>query len=202
MWFWWISTLSISWWTTESWQTTSDEIPPCHTGRLRLDGGIVALSSLGLTRKKRNFSSSLFPQLLGYTMCTPLGLAPSCWLHWWLCFLGSTSYCWIAIACRLPCLKLKTCGRRLSWHDILHIRKVAFQKTHPLRAFERFRTDPRVVYTQHRVCSTRMGQGALVVTEPHAELNAGLIVIFRSSHPPLFDWHAWSLRFRSSLGSG
>ena len=46
-----------------------------------------------------------------------------------------------------------------------------------------------------------MGQGALVVTEPHAELNAGLIVIFRSSHPPLFDWHAWSLRFRSSPGS-
>ena len=39
------------------------------------------------------------------------------------------------------------------------------------------------------------------MTEPHAELNAGLIVIFRSSHPPLFDWHAWSLRFRSSLGS-
>ena len=60
-------------------------------------------------------------------------------------------------------------------------------KTHPLRAFERFRTDPRVVYTQHRVCSTRMGQGALVVTEPHSKLNAGLIVIFRSSHPPLFD---------------
>ena len=26
-------------------------------------------------------------------------------------------------------------------------------------------------------------------------------MIFRSSHPPLFDWHAWSLRFRSSLGS-
>ena len=74
-------------------------------------------------------------------------------------------------------------------------------KTHPLRAVERFRTDPRVVYTQHRVCSTRMGQGALVVTEPHSELNAGLIVIFRSSHPPLFDWHAWSLRFRGSPGS-
>ena len=46
-----------------------------------------------------------------------------------------------------------------------------------------------------------MGQGALVVTEPHAELNAGLIVIFRSSHPSLFDWNAWSLRFRSSPGS-
>ena len=198
---WWTFTLSMSWWTTVSWQTTSDEIPPCHTGRQLLDGGIVASSSLGLTRKKRNYFSSLFPQLLGYTMCTPPGLALSCWLPWWLCFLGSTSYCLIAIVCRLLCLKLKTCGRRLSWRDIQHIQKVAFQRLHPLRAFARFRTDPRVVYTQHRVCSTRMGQGALVVTEPHAELNAGLIVIFRSSHPPLFDWHAWSLRFRSSLGS-
>ena len=74
-------------------------------------------------------------------------------------------------------------------------------QAHPLSAFTRFRTDPQVVYTQHRVCSTRMGQGALVVTEPHAELNAGLIVIFRSSHPSLFDWNAWSLRFRSSPGS-
>ena len=74
-------------------------------------------------------------------------------------------------------------------------------QAHPLRAFARFSKDPQVVYTQHRVCSTRMGQGALVVTEPHAELNAGLIVIFRSSHPPLFDWNAWSLRLRSSPGS-
>ena len=73
-------------------------------------------------------------------------------------------------------------------------------QAHPLRAFTRFRSDPQVVYTQHRVCSTRMGQGALVVTEPYAELNAGLIVIFRSSHPSLFDWNAWS-RFRSSPGS-
>ena len=48
-------------------------------------------------------------------------------------------------------------------------------------ALQRFRTDPQVEYTQHRVCSTRMEQGALVVTEPHSELNAGLI--FRSSHP-------------------
>ena len=32
-----------------------------------------------------------------------------------------------------------------------------------------------------------MGQGAFVVTEPHSELNAGLIVIFRSSHPSLFE---------------
>ena len=74
-------------------------------------------------------------------------------------------------------------------------------QAHPLLAFTRFCTDPQVEYTQHGVCSTRMGQGALVVTEPHSELNAGLIVIFRSSHPPLFDWKAWSLRLRSSPGS-
>ena len=73
-------------------------------------------------------------------------------------------------------------------------------KVHPLLALQRFRTDPQVEYTQHRVCSTRMGQGALVVTEPHSELNAGLIVIFRSSHPSLFDWKAWTLRFRGSPG--
>ena len=74
-------------------------------------------------------------------------------------------------------------------------------EAHPLRAFSRFSTDPQVVYTQSHVCSTRMGQGALLVTEPHAELNAALIVIFRSSHPPLFEWNTWSLRLRSSRGS-
>ena len=66
-------------------------------------------SRLKLTKKNRNYFSSLFPQLLGCTMCTPLGLALSCWLPWWLCFLGSTSF----------------------WHDIQHILEVAFQtRTH------------------------------------------------------------------------
>ena len=31
--------------------------------------------------------------------------------------------------------------------------------------------------------------------------NAGLIVVFRSSHPSLFDWKTWTLRFRGSPGS-
>ena len=76
-------------------------------------------------------------------------------------------------------------------------------QAHPLRALARYSNDPKVVYTQSRVSSTvphstRKGQAALIVSEPHAELNAGLIVIFRSSHPSLFDWNAWSLRLRSS----
>ena len=40
-----------------------------------------------------------------------------------------------------------------------------------------------------------------MVTEPHAELNTGLIVMFPSSHPPIFNWNAWSLRLRSSSGT-
>ena len=68
-------------------------------------------------------------------------------------------------------------------------------KEHPLH------TCQKVQYTQHRVCSTRMGQGVLVVTEPHSELNAGLIVVFRSSHPPLFDWDDWALRCRGFPGT-
>ena len=91
--------------------------------------------------------------------------------------MGSILYCLIAIVCLSLCLKLKTSLRHTyCW-------------------------DSQIKYTQHCVCSTRMGEGALVVTEPHFEFNAGLIVIFRSSHPPLFDWKAWSVRFRSSPGS-
>ena len=67
---------------------------------------------------------------------------------------------------------------------------------HPLHACPRFKSDPKVLYTQQRVNSTRMGQGVLLVTEPHSELNAGMVVVFRSSHPPLFDWDTWALRYR------
>ena len=79
--------------------------------------------------------------------------------------------------------------------------KVGIPAQHPLQACPRFRSDPQVEYTQHRASSTRMGQGVLVVTEPHSEINAGLIVVFRSSHPPLFDWDAWTLRCRGFSGT-
>lgn len=62
--------------------------------------------------------------------------------------------------------------------------KVGIPAQHPLQACPRFRSDPQVEYTQHRASSTRMGQGVLVVTEPHSEINAGVIAVFRSSHPP------------------
>ena len=67
---------------------------------------------------------------------------------------------------------------------------------HPLHRKREFVNHPDLVYTQHRVNADRQGQGVLLVTEPHSELNAGLVVIFSSSHPPLFNWADWTCRCR------
>ena len=50
--------------------------------------------------------------------------------------------------------------------------------------------------TQHRVNADRQGQGVLLVTEPHSELNAGLVVVFSSAHPSIFNWSEWTRRCR------
>ena len=63
---------------------------------------------------------------------------------------------------------------------------------HPLHRKQVYHSDLRVVYTQHRVDENRVGQGVLSVTEPHSELNAGFVVVFGSSHPPLFQWEEWT----------
>ncbi len=67
---------------------------------------------------------------------------------------------------------------------------------HPLHRKQAYLHDPKVVYTQQKVNESTMGQGVLLVTEPHSELNAGLVVIFGSSHPPLFSWADWTHRCR------
>ena len=72
----------------------------------------------------------------------------------------------------------------------------AMPTQHPLHRKRVYHSDPRVVYTQHRVDENRAGQGVLLVTEPYSELNAGLIVVFGSSHPPLFLWEEWTHRCR------
>ena len=55
---------------------------------------------------------------------------------------------------------------------------------HPLHRRRDFVNRPDVVYTQHRVNADGQGQGVLLVTEPHSELNAGLVVVFSSAHNP------------------
>ena len=67
---------------------------------------------------------------------------------------------------------------------------------HPLHRKRDYVNRPDVVYTQHRVDADRQGQGVLLVTEPHSELNAGLVVVFSSSHPPIFDWVEWTRHCR------
>ena len=67
---------------------------------------------------------------------------------------------------------------------------------HPLRRKRDYVNRPDVVYTQHRVDPDRQGQGVLLVTEPHSELNAGLVVVFSSTHPSIFNWGEWTRRCR------
>ena len=70
----------------------------------------------------------------------------------------------------------------------------ALPKQHPLHRRRAFVSNSEVVYTQLRVNESNMGQGVLLVAEPHSELNAGLVVIFGSSHPPLLNWAEWTHR--------
>ena len=67
---------------------------------------------------------------------------------------------------------------------------------HPLHRKRDYVNRPDVVYTQHRVDADRQGQGVLLVTEPHSELNAGLVVVFSSAHPSIFNWGEWTRRCR------
>ena len=81
------------------------------------------------------------------------------------------------------------------WPDFQRIQMVESLR-HPLRAFSHVSAQILRLST-HSIVSAALEWGTLHLWS----LNAGLIVIFRSSHPPLFDWNAWSLRFRSSPGS-
>ena len=188
----------MSWWITEIWQTISDKTPPCPTGRQQQDGGTVASSSLVLTRRKLLFPISASTGLhhVHPTWAGTFVLAALAAVFPGINFVLLDSDCLPVTLFEVEDLWTEAYLARFPAHC-----ESGIPQAHPLRALTRFCKDPKVVYTQSRVCSTRMGQGALVVTEPHAELNAGLIVIFRSSHPPLFDWNAWSLRLRSSPGS-
>ena len=46
--------------------------------------------------------------------------------------------------------------------------------------------------TREGTSHQKIGPGVLLVTEPHAELNAGFVGLFASKHPPLFDWDQWN----------
>ena len=70
-------------------------------------------------------------------------------------------------------------------------------KKHPLHRRKAFVSDSKVVYTQQRVNESTKGQGVLLLTEPHSELNAGLVVIF-GSWPHKSLWRLVRLVFCNS----
>ena len=63
---------------------------------------------------------------------------------------------------------------------------------HPLLQHQRFQRDCYVKDTREGTSHQKMGQGVVLVTEPHAELNAGFVGLFASKHPAIFDWAQWN----------
>ena len=63
---------------------------------------------------------------------------------------------------------------------------------HPLLQYQRFQHDCYVKDTREGTSHQKMGQGVVLVTEPHAELNAGFVGLFASKHPAIFNWAQWN----------
>ena len=62
---------------------------------------------------------------------------------------------------------------------------------HPLLQHQRFQHDCYVRDTREGTSHQKMGQGVVLVTEPHAELNAGFVGLFASGHSAIFNWAQW-----------
>ena len=58
---------------------------------------------------------------------------------------------------------------------------------HPLLQHQRFQHDCCVRDTREGTSHQKMGQGPFLVTEPHAELNAGFVGLFASGHSAIFN---------------
>ena len=174
----------MSWWTPATSKHMRQRRMDCLTGLQPWRGGTVVFNWLDPSKRKLSFFSSRRLKRQAYTGCIPPGLGLLSLLLWWLFSLVSTSSCWTVIACQLPSSRQPTFG---SWKRST--------PGHPLHRKRDYVNRPDVVYTQHRV-HDRQGQGVLLVTEPHSELNAGLVVVFSSSHPSIFDWAEWTRRCR------
>ena len=68
---------------------------------------------------------------------------------------------------------------------------------HPLQKLERFQRDQTVIFTQGEASIENVGQGVLLVTEPHSEVNAGFVVMFASDHRNLINWKRWNEQLAS-----
>ena len=72
---------------------------------------------------------------------------------------------------------------------------------HPLLVHQRFQHDCYVRDTREGTSHQKMGQGVILVTEPHAELNAGFVGLFASSHSAIFNWTQWNTETNNLIES-
>ena len=72
---------------------------------------------------------------------------------------------------------------------------------HPLLHHQRFQHDCYVRDTREGTSHQKIGQGVILVTEPHAELNAGFVGLFASSHPAIFNWTQWNTETNNLIES-
>ena len=72
---------------------------------------------------------------------------------------------------------------------------------HPLLHHQRFQHDCYVRDTREGTSHQKIGQGVILVTEPHAELNAGFVGLFASSHPAIFNWAQWNTETNNLIES-
>ena len=75
------------------------------------------------------------------------------------------------------------------------------KKTHPLLIHQRFQNDCYVRDTREGTSHQKIGQGVILVAEPHAELNAGFVGLFASSHPAVFNWAQWNTETNNLIES-
>ena len=54
-----------------------------------------------------------------------------------------------------------------------------------------------MIFTQGEASVENVGQGVLLVTEPHSEVNAGFVVMFASDHRNLINWKRWNEQLAS-----
>ena len=65
------------------------------------------------------------------------------------------------------------------------------------RAFKYFGGDLSGYFKERLQGTFKEGQGVVLVTEPHAELNAGFVGLFASGHPAIFNWAQWNVETKN-----
>ena len=186
----------MSWWTLGISKHMKHLKMDCHIGRLQWRGGTAVFNWWDPTKRERSCSFFRPLKRLAYIGCIPPGQVLFVLAALVAVFPGINF-----ILLDSDCLPITLFEAADLWKEGFLSRfppgsGKGLPQQHPLHRRRDFVNRPDVVYTQHRVNADRQGQGVLLVTEPHSELNAGLVVVFSSAHPSIFNWSEWTRRCR------